>query len=364
MNTLSNQITRGIVQAVAILAVTLLVLLFFYKIQSVIIYIIISFVFTLMGLPMVRFLKSKAKFSNLWATITTLFLFFMMILGFISMFIPLISSQSQSLSLLDTVAIEANIKELLLSIEKYLSSRGLDIGSLVNEGELASKINLAYVPDFLNGLLNTISSFSMGLASVLFITFFFMKDNEKFSQSIAFVLPKKYKTRLISSWLTIENLLSRYFIGIMLQLFIVFILYIIVLSIFGVENSLIIAFLCAVLNIIPYIGPLLGMILASILTMISGLGTDFQTENLPTTIYVMIGFMLVQAIDNNLSQPMIFSNSVKSHPLEIFLVILITGFVFGVLGMIVAVPVYTIIKVILKTFWPESKVIQLLTNKL
>ena len=78
----------------------------------------------------------------------------------------------------------------------------------------------------------------------------------------------------------------------------------------------------------------------------------------------MIGFMLVQIIDNNLNQPLIFSNSVKSHPLEIFLAILIAGFVFGVVGMIVAVPVYTIIKVILKTFWPESKIVQILTKEL
>jgi predicted PurR-regulated permease PerM len=80
------------------------------------------------------------------------------------------------------------------------------------------------------------------------------------------------------------------------------------------------------------------------------------------TIYVLIGFWIVQVIDNNLSQPIIFSKSVSSHPLEIFLVILIAGFLFGILGMITAVPLYTILKVIGKEFFPENKIIHLLTK--
>mgnify|MGYP003637904458 FL=1 len=104
--------------------------------------------------------------------------------------------------------------------------------------------------------------------------------------------------------------------------------------------------------------------MAALLTMLSNLGSDFQTEILPTTIYVLIGFWIVQIIDNNVSQPVIFSKSVSSHPLEIFLVILIAGFLSGILGMIIAVPLYTIIKVIGKEFFPENKVIQLLTKNI
>ena len=96
--------------------------------------------------------------------------------------------------------------------------------------------------------------------------------------------------------------------------------------------------------------------------MITHLGCDFQAEILPTTIYVLIGFWIVQLIDNNLSQPIIFSKSVSSHPLEIFLVILIAGFLFGILGMVIAVPLYTILKVIGKEFFPDNKIIQLLTK--
>jgi predicted PurR-regulated permease PerM len=204
----------------------------------------------------------------------------------------------------------------------------------------------------------------MGLASVLFITFFFLKERKSFITGTKKLIPDSHEDQILNSLEKINFLLSRYFIGLLLQLFIVFILYLTVLLIFGVPNAFIIGFLCAVLNIIPYIGPLIASVLAAILTMLSNLGSDFQTEILATTIYVLIGFWIVQIIDNNLSQPIIFSKSVSSHPLEIFLVILIAGFLFGILGMIAAVPLYTILKVMGKEFFPENKIILLLTKNI
>jgi len=149
-----------------------------------------------------------------------------------------------------------------------------------------------------------------------------------------------------------------------LQLTVVFILYLIVLMIFGNKNAFVIAFLCAILNIIPYIGPIIGTTLAGILTMISMIGSDFQTEILPKTIYVIIGFLLVQAIDNNISQPIISSKSVNSHPLEIFLITIISGITFGIVGMIIAIPVFTMVKVILKEFFPDNKIVSVLTERI
>ncbi|MCB0458603.1 MAG: AI-2E family transporter, partial [Flavobacteriaceae bacterium] len=126
----------------------------------------------------------------------------------------------------------------------------------------------------------------------------------------------------------------------------------------------VIAFLCALLNLIPYIGPLIGGVLMLTLTMTSNLELDFQTEILPKTIYVLIGYIIAQLVDNFFSQPFIFSQSVKSHPLEIFLIIIIGGLLFGVVGMIVAVPVYTALKVILKEFLADNKIVKSLTKDL
>ncbi len=98
--------------------------------------------------------------------------------------------------------------------------------------------------------------------------------------------------------------------------------------------------------------------------MLSNINNDFQTVTLPTTIYVMIGFFIVQMIDNNVSSPIIFSKSVNSHPLEIFLVVLIAGILFGIVGMIIAVPVFTILKVIGKEFFPDIKIVKALTRNI
>jgi predicted PurR-regulated permease PerM len=148
----------------------------------------------------------------------------------------------------------------------------------------------------------------------------------------------------------------------LVQLLIIFILNGLVFLIFGVSNAFTIALLCAILNIIPYVGPIIGMFVASILILISGISSDFINDAIPTTLYVIIGMFVVQLIDNNISQPIIFSKSTKSHPLEIFLVILISGILFGIVGMIVAVPSYTVLKVIGKNFFPENLIIKALTK--
>ncbi|HQE35058.1 MAG TPA: AI-2E family transporter [Flavobacterium alvei] len=360
----SKIIANGILRAIAILVFTALSFYFLYLIQSVLIYLVVALILTLIGNPILDFFKKKLKFKHTLATIATVSIFIMLIAGFILMFIPLITSQGENLSLLKSAEIERNITQLKTQTFTFLENHNIDTSRMMKEANLASKINLNFIPNFLNSILGTISSFGIGLASVLFITFFFLKDRLMFIIGAKKIIPDTHEEKILNSAHKINHLLSRYFIGLLLQLFIVFILYIIVLFIFDIPNLFIIAFLCAVLNIVPYIGPLIASILAAILTMLSNLGSDFQTVILPTTIYVLIGFWIVQIIDNNLSQPLIFSKSVSSHPLEIFLVILIAGFLSGILGMIIAVPLYTILKVIGKEFFPENKVIQLFTKNI
>jgi predicted PurR-regulated permease PerM len=360
----SKTIANGILRSIGTLVIIAVSLYFLYQIQSVLIYLVVSLILTLVGKPIMSFLKTRLRFPNAFATITTLVFFFLLIVGFISLFIPLILSQSESLSLLNTTKIEQNINQLLNEIVVFLDKHNIDSARFLKETNFSSKIDFNFVPELLNTIVNTISSFGLGLASVLFITFFFLKDKVYFIENLKKLIPDTHEEPIINSLDKINHLLSRYFIGLLLQLGIVFILYLIVLSVFGISNALIIAFLCAVLNIIPYIGPLIASVIAGILTMISHLGNDFQTDTLPTTIYILIGFWVVQLIDNNVSQPLIFSKSVSSHPLEIFLVILIAGFLFGILGMIIAVPLYTILKVIGKEFFPNNVVIQLLTKNI
>ncbi len=360
----SKTIANGILRAIGILVLIGLLLFFIYKVQTVIVYIIISIIFSLIANPIVEFLRQRLKFSNAIAVITTLFFFVMLIAGLVLLFVPLIVSQGNNLSLLDTKSIEVRCIELYNQINLYLNNHNIDVTQIVKPSDVTSKLNFNFFTDFFNSVLGTISSIGIGLATTFFISFFFLKDKVQFIVGVKKILPTEHEEAILNSLEKIRNLLSRYFIGIVTQLTIICILYLIVLLIFGVENAFVIAFLCAILNIIPYVGPLIGSIIASVLTMLSNLGADFQTETLPTTIYVLIGFFIVQLIDNNLSQPIIFSKSVNSHPLEIFLVILIAGFLFGITGMIIGVPLYTILKVIGKEFIPENKIIKVLTKNL
>lgn len=360
----SKTIANGILRAISILLLISCGIYFIYKIQTVILYLCISLLLCLISNPFLQFLKKKLKFKNIFATITTLVLFMLILVGFVFLFVPLIISQAENLSLLDTNLLQSQFAILETNIETYFNLHNIDLKGIVKNSNLSSTVNYNFFTDFINTILNLIAGFGMGLASVFFITFFFLKDQLVFKEKAKKILPDSNEEKILNSVEKINQLLTRYFIGLLIQLIVVFILYFIVLLIFGNENAFIIAFLCAFLNIIPYIGPIIATILAAILTLISAIGTDFKTEMLPTTIYVVIGFLIVQVLDNNISQPIIFSKSVKSHPLEIFLVTLISGITFGIFGMVVAIPIYTILKVIAKEFFPNNKIVSVLTEKI
>ena len=358
----SNIITNGILKALAIIVGILVLLYFLFSIQSIIIYIAIAAVISLIGSPIIRFFKHKLKFPNTLAVITTMLLFLGILSGLTSMFMPLIIKQGENLSLLNIEKLQSTIQHLIIQINDYFLAHNIDVLNELKNADLFK--NIKAIPNLLNSVIGMVGNLSIGLFSVLFITFFLMKDTHIMENSIYVLVSDKNENKLKKSLATINNLLSRYFIGLVFQITILFIIYTVVLLIFGIQNAVVIAFLCALLNLIPYIGPLIGGVIMLFLTMSSNLGQDFQTEILPTTIYVMIGYVFAQLIDNFLSQPFIFSNSVKSHPLEIFLVIMISGVLFGVTGMIVAIPTYTAIKVILKAFLADNKIVQLLTKDL
>ncbi|QOG04610.1 AI-2E family transporter [Flavobacterium sp. MDT1-60] len=360
----SKIISNGILRALATILVISAVLYFLYEIQTVIVYLCISLILCLIANPLVQFLKNKLKFSNSIAATTTILVFILALVGFIFLFVPLIISQANNLSLLDTDNLQAQFMETERSIETYFNIQHVDLSKALKDSKIMSALNVGFFTGFINSIMNFLANMGMGFVSVFFITFFFIKDQEDFKAGAKKILPDTNEDKILNSITKINHLLTRYFIGLLLQLTVVFILYLIVLLVFGNKNAFVIAFLCAILNIIPYIGPIIGTILAGILTMISLIGSDFQSEILPTTIYVIIGFLLVQAIDNNISQPIISSKSVNSHPLEIFLITLISGITFGIVGMIIAIPVYTMLKVILKEFFPDNKIVSVLTEKI
>ena len=220
-----------------------------------------------------------------------------------------------------------------------------------------SEIDFSFVTKLFNSIISQIGSLSIGILSVLFITFFLIKDgNNIFKYSLS-LFPSSQRKKLLQSFLKIENLLTRYFSGVLIQISILFIFYFLLLLILGVENSLAIAFICAVLNIIPYIGPLISIVLMIILAATNNLDTFIFSEFLINSVWLFSGFIIIQFMDNFLLQPYIFSSSIKSHPLEVFVVIIFSGLLFGIFGLIIAIPLYTTFKVIYNSFFDTRKIL-------
>ena len=356
----SNTIAQGILKAVGIIVGIVLLALALYKLQNIIIYIVLAAVVALIGRPIVGFLKRRLKFKNTWATVTAIAIIMSFFAGIISLFVPLLISQGKNLASIDFKALNNNVHRFL---DNLLHSLGM--GRMESQvGDVPDLINMEDLSSLLNGFIGVISNIGIGLFSVLFIAFFFMKDGTAISEGFLSLIKPKHLPKVRETLEDIKAILSRYFVGLFLQLSVIFILLTIVLLIFGVKDALIIAFLCALLNLIPYVGPIIGAVVISVLTISNFMDADLQSVILPKTLYVFLGFLFTQFIDNVFSQPIIFSNSMKSSPLEIFIVTMVIGTLFGIAGMVVAIPAYTVLKVILKAVFPNNKLVQLLTAKI
>ena len=359
---ISKVITYGILNALKKIIIFSLILYFFYLIRPILIYLSISLIITIILNPLILFLKTRLKFNNSLAAITSMSGLILIIGLLIKSFIPLLVEQARNLSLLNSTELQTSVNKIIEKYsDLYFTNDSNFINSIINS-KLFSQLDLSYITDLLNNIIAGLGSFSIGIFTIIFITFFFLRDSEIIINKIKLLIPKGIKSNVNESISQINALLSRYFLALIIQITILFILYLILLSIVGINNVLIIAFLCALLNLIPYVGPLISGFLLTILTLTNYIDIDFGAIILSKVIYVVIGFVIVQAIDNFLIQPILFSKSVKSHPLEIFLVILIFGYIFGVTGLILAVPCYTVIKVILRTVYSKNLVVKSFFN--
>lgn len=357
-------IAYGILKAIGILFGVILLFYFLWEIQSVLIYIGMAAVISLIGRPIVLLLRHKLRIPNILAAITVLIIFLSAFIGLIMLFIPIIVEQGQNLSEIDINAFRTDLNDLNRQINEYLGVQQINIVESLKEIDFIKNFELKTIPKFLNNIFGSIGAAFIGVFSVMFIAFFLLKDSKLLINSVLAFSNQGDEDRFRQVFHTIKVLLSRYFVGLTLQIIILFTLYAIILMSFGIDNAIAIAFICAFLNLVPYLGPMIAGVLMLMFVISSNLGSDFSTIIVPKLIAVACLYAACQIIDNFINQPLIFGKSVRSHPLEIFLIILIAGLVFGVFGMIVAVPVYTAIKVIAKETLGEYKIVRNLTRDL
>jgi len=232
--------------------------------------------------------------------------------------------------------------------------------------QLGAKIDFSQLPNLFGLIAGTIGEFFIGFFSVSFITFFFLKEKNMFREGILLIVPTDMEEKVSHILDSIAYLLRRYFIGIILEVFMVMLLDTIGLNLIGLtfNHAVMIGLICGTFNVIPYLGPWMGSILGLLLGTALNIQADFMSETLPLLALMAAVFLSVQIIDNILFQPLIYSSSVKAHPLEIFLVILAAGSLAGIIGMFLAIPAYTIVRVIAKEFFDNLKLVRKLTEKL
>ncbi len=343
--------------------------------RNIVIYILVSGVLSIMGRPLVE-LFTRIKIGN-WnfprvpAALLTLIVILGMIALFFITFVPLVTKQINYLSTIDSEKIVQFIENPITKLERIFTNLNPEISSKLSitaylESKVSGILNIEMIQNLVGSFISTIGTVAIGIFSISFITFFFLKDQHLFYNSILMWVPDKYVENVTRALNSVKNLLTRYFIGIVIQSTCVMILIDIGMTIAGIEfqQALVMGLIVGVLNVIPYVGPWLGLFISVIMGIASHINMDFNIVVIPLVYYMVIVIAVTQVIDNLVFQPVIFSNSVRAHPLEIFVVILAAGFVAGIPGMILGIPTYTVLRVFAREFFYGFKAVQKITSGL
>jgi predicted PurR-regulated permease PerM len=341
--------------------------------KTIIIYIVISVILSLIGQPLFRFFSriKKGRFK-LSASLCSLLALLVMMFSFgclFYMFIPLLVEEARIISRINPNDVITAFREPLQNLEYDLQKYQISYGSgesmqsfLVSR--LTSILGFQEISGYAGQMLSFTSGLIAGFFSVSFITFFLMKDEKLIYNIILLLTPPKHIVAMKEILHDTRTILTRYFLGIIIDMIFVATIIAIGLTILGVNNALLIGIFAGIMNVIPYIGPLLGAGFAILIGVSANLQLDFYTQLIPLIEKIGLVFLVTQLIDALLVQPFLISSTVKAHPLEIFLVILIAGTFSGITGMIIAIPVYTIIRIIAKEFLNNFKIVQKLTADL
>ena len=343
--------------------------------RNIAIYILVSGVLSIMGRPLVdlfcRIKIGRWIFPRVLSALLSLIIIWGLIALFFAIFVPLITSQINYFSTIDSGKIVQIIEGPIDRIEGFVTSINPKLSDQLSLREYVSSkiegvLNVQMVQNFVGSFVSLMGSFVIAIFSITFITFFFLKDQHLFFESILMWIPDKYVDNVTRALNSIKKLLTRYLIGIVIQSTCIMILIDIGMTLAGIEfrQALVMGLILGVLNVIPYVGPWLGLFIALIMGIASHINMDFSTVVVPLIFNMILVEAVTHLIDNIVFQPIIFSNSVKAHPLEIFIVVLVAGFAAGIPGMLLGIPAYTVIRVFAREFFYGFKAVQRITSSL
>ena len=338
--------------------------------KNVLIYIIAAFVVSMIGRPLMQLMrrvKIKGKSAPDWLlAVLALILIFFFLAMIITQMIPLVSNIVR-----DASAIEASsyfdsnpidrLGEWLIGLFPNLGN-DFDLSALIL-GKTRELVDFGKVSGIVGSVASIVTSAFVAIFAIVFISFFFLKEEGLFGRIICAFVPDKHELTLSKTLSEIKQLLSRYFVGLVIEMLgvaVVDFLGLWLIARFDFSYAIGIAFIAGLLNVIPYVGPIIGEVIGVVFGIVLKLGVGAGLNvNVWVFALIILAIMLTaQLIDNFIYQPLIYSTSIKAHPLEIFIVLLMAGHIGGTVGMLVAIPAYTVVRVIAIRFFYRYKIIQ------
>ncbi len=362
----TNKLAGYIIKLAGLAAVIALCCIF----KNVLVYILIAVVVSLIGQPIMKlFRKVRIKKFHIpdWlSALLTILIIIALLALIITVLIPMVGHIiNDATAASETTAPGTNwvdgINQWLIGL---FPSLGQDFNLVtVLMSKLSKLVSFSGVTGFVGSLAGVVVDIFVGLFTVSFISFFFLKDPNLFGKIVCAFVPDKIEPTVSKTLGEIRQLLSRYFVGLVLEMLGVALLDFLgiwLIARLDVSYAIGIAVIAGILNIIPYVGPIIGEAIGAILGMILkvGVGAGLDVNVWVFGLIILAIMLSVQLIDNFVFQPLIYSTSIKAHPLEIFIVFLMAGHIGGVVGMLVAIPAYTVIRVIAMRFFYRFKVIQ------
>ena len=346
----------------------ILALCWYFK--NVLIYIIVAFVVSMIGRPLMqlmRKIKIKGKSAPDWLlAVLAILLIFLFIALIITQMIPLVSNIVKDASAIEASSyFESNpidkVNDWLIGMFPNLGN-DFDLSAIILE-KIRELFDFGKVSGIVGSVASIVTSAFVALFAVVFISFFFLKEEGLFGRIICAFVPDKHELTLSKTMNEIKQLLSRYFVGLLIEMLGVALadfLGLWLIARFDFSYAIGIGFIAGILNVIPYVGPLIGDVIGIVFGIILKLGTGagLDVNIWIFALIILIIMLAAQLIDNFIYQPLIYSTSIKAHPLEIFIVLLMAGHVGGATGMLVAIPAYTVVRVIAIRFFYRYKIIQ------
>jgi predicted PurR-regulated permease PerM len=363
----NTELLAGWIMNVAVMGLILGLCWYF---RSVLVYILAAFVVSLLGHPLMELMR-KVKIRGkqlpdaLLAVITIIII--LTLLSFtVTQIIPVVLHIVRETSIMNAQNVPYNslLSQVNEAVIGFFPGLGPDFNIVTALLEqIRNVVSVTNVTSFLGSVASVTVGIVVGVFSIVFISFFFIKDDKLFGKIISAIVPDSMEESVEKTLGEIVHLLSRYFLGLVIEVAGVIVVDFIglwLIARIGPQYALGIAFIAGVLNVIPYVGPLIGEAIGVVLCVVLKYGAGMGL-GVPIWAFAVIvfGVMLsAQLIDNFVYQPLIYSTSIKSTPLEIFIVLLIAGKMGGTLGLLVGIPVYTVIRVIAARFFYNHKAVR------